>query len=112
MATIFEQIIQGEIPAEFMHQDDKCIAIKDINPAAPVHFLVIPRKVIPKLTDAGEKDPALLGHLLQVAAKLAREHGLAEGARFVINNGTKAQQTVFHLHIHVLGERKFNWPPG
>jgi histidine triad (HIT) family protein len=102
-----------EIPAEFVHEDDKSLVIRDINPQAPTHLLVIPRQHIESLDDASQKDEALLGHLLRVAARLANAAGLAEGGyRTVINNGAGAGQSVFHLHVHVLGGRRMDWPPG
>lgn len=102
-----------EIPAEFVHEDDKSLVIRDINPQAPTHLLVIPRQHIESLDDASQKDEALLGHLLRVAARVANAAGLAEGGyRTVINNGAGAGQSVFHLHVHVLGGRRMDWPPG
>jgi histidine triad (HIT) family protein len=102
-----------EIPAEFVHEDDKSLVIRDINPQAPTHLLVIPRQHIESLDDASQKDEALLGHLLRVAARVANAAGLAEGGyRTVINNGAGAGQSVFHLHVHVLGGRIMDWPPG
>jgi len=110
--TIFGKILDGSIPADFIHQDDRCVAFRDVSPQAPVHFLVIPRKPIAMLDEAGEEDAALLGHLLVVAKKCAREEGLAKGYRVVINNGVEGCQSVYHLHIHVLGGRQLTWPPG
>lgn len=104
--TIFGKIIAGEIPATKLYEDDLCIAINDIQPRAPVHLLVIPKKPIPRLVDAEEQDQALLGHLMLVARKLAREHGCGEAFRLLINNGEGVGQTVFHLHLHVLGNHK------
>lgn len=109
--TIFSKIIGREIPADIVYEDDQCLAFKDINPQAPTHFLVIPRKPIPKLSDADQEDKELLGHLLLVAGQVAREQGL-EDFRLNVNNGAGASQTVFHLHVHVLGGRPFSWPPG
>lgn len=109
--TIFSKIIDREIPADIVYEDDQCMAFRDINPQAPVHFLVIPRKPIAKLSDADEGDKDLLGHLLLVAGQVAREQGL-EDFRLNVNNGAGASQTVFHLHVHVLGGRPFSWPPG
>ncbi|MCH2556600.1 MAG: histidine triad nucleotide-binding protein [Alcanivorax sp.] len=109
--TIFSKIIDREIPADIVYEDDQCLAFKDINPQAPTHFLVIPRKPIPKLSDAAQDDKELLGHLLLVAGQVAREQGL-EDFRLNVNNGAGASQTVFHLHVHVLGGRPFSWPPG
>ena len=101
--TIFSKIIDGDIPADRIYDDEHCIAINDINPQAPVHILVIPKKSIPKLSDADESDESMLGHLLLVAKKLADQLGIADGFRLVINNGDKGGQTVFHLHIHLMG---------
>lgn len=111
--TIFSKIIERKIPADIIYEDEKALAFTDVNPQAPIHFLVIPKKKIPALADTTEEDSALLGHLLIVARKLAAEKGLdADGYRVVINNGEKAGQTVFHLHLHVLGGRRMTWPPG
>lgn len=110
--TIIQRIIDREIPAKILYEDDRCLAFADINPQAPVHLLVIPRKPIPSLADAGPEDESLLGHLLLVAGRLAREQGLANGYRTVINTGPDGGQTVDHLHIHVLGRRALGWPPG
>ena len=110
---LFCRIIAGEIPAEFVQRDDRCVVITDIKPQAPTHLLVIPEEHIESLDDASQKDEALLGHLLRVAARVADAAGLAEGGyRTVINNGAGAGQSVFHLHVHVLGGRTMNWPPG
>ena len=105
--TIFGKIISGEIPSEFLYQDEHCIAINDINPQAPVHVLVIPRQSIPRLVDAQLDDQALLGHLLLVAGKLAQQLGIGDAFRLVVNNGADAGQTVFHLHLHIIGGRAF-----
>lgn len=111
--TIFGKIIRGEIPADKVYEDDRALAFKDINPAAPVHILVIPKEHVVNLLDAEEEHAELLGHLMLVAAKVAREQGLEEdGFRLVANNGTGAGQTVFHLHLHVIGGRSLSWPPG
>lgn len=109
--TIFSKIIDREIPADILHEDEFSLAFRDINPQAPVHFLVIPKKPIPKLSDATEEDQSLLGHLLLVANRLAAQEGLSD-FRLNVNNGAGASQTVFHLHVHVLGGRPFSWPPG
>lgn len=109
--TLFSKIIDREIPADIIFEDDQCLAFRDINPQAPTHFLVIPKKPIPKLSDAEEADQALLGHLLLVASRVAEQEGL-EDFRLNVNNGAGASQTVFHLHVHVLGGRAFSWPPG
>ena len=110
---LFCRIIAGEIPAEIVRRDDRSVVIRDLNPQAPTHLLVIPLEHIESLDDASQKDEALLGHLLRVAAKVANAAGLAEGGyRTVINTGAGAGQSVFHLQVHVLGGRALNWPPG
>ena len=110
---IFCKIIAGEMAADVLFQDQRAIAFRDINPQAPVHILVIPREHIESLNDAGRGDEAPLGHLLRVAARVANEQGIAEsGFRTVINTGAGAGQSVFHLHVHVLGGRALSWPPG
>lgn len=110
--TLFEKIIDREIPANFVHEDERCIVIRDINPQAPFHVLVIPRKPIAKVSDATRDDEALLGHLLLVAGKVAADAGYASAFRLNINNGAEAGQSVFHIHVHVLAGRPFGWPPG
>lgn len=110
--TLFEKIIARQIPATFVHEDEQCIAIKDINGQAPMHLLVIPRKPMPRLCDATPEDQLLLGHLVMVANKVAAEAGYGEAFRLVINNGAAAGQSVFHLHLHVIGGRPLSWPPG
>jgi histidine triad (HIT) family protein len=105
--TIFSKIISGEIPSEFLYEDELCIAINDINPQAPVHVLVIPRQCIPRLVDGQLNDQALLGHLMLVAGKLAQQLGIGDAFRLVVNNGAEAGQTVFHLHLHIIGGRAF-----
>jgi histidine triad (HIT) family protein len=110
--TIFSKIIKREIPADIVYEDDKCLAFKDVNPQAPIHILVIPKNPIAKLADVQEADAQLLGHLLLTARKIAASEGYADGFRIVINNGEKAGQTVFHLHVHLLAGRGFQWPPG
>lgn len=110
--TLFTKIINREISADIVYEDEKCLAFRDINPQAPVHILVIPKNIIPKLHDATEQDGALLGHLLLTASKIAEQAGFAESFRLVVNNGADAGQTVFHLHIHILAGRPFAWPPG
>ena len=110
---LFCRIIDRKIPAKIVHEDERAVAIEDIHPQAPVHLLVIPRKHLPSLKEAQAEDDALVGHLHHVAAQLARERGLeSKGYRTVINNGVWAGQSVFHLHVHVLGGRTFHWPPG
>lgn len=110
--TIFSKIIAREIPADIVYEDDLCLAFRDINPQAPVHILVIPKKAIPKLTAANGDDRDILGHLLQSAARIAEQEGVGDAFRLVINNGEKAGQSVFHLHVHILAGRPFGWPPG
>jgi len=110
--TLFSRIIDREIPANIIYEDERCIAFKDINPHAPFHALVVPVKVIPKVSDAVAGDEALLGHLMLVAAKIARDAGYGDAFRLAINNGAGAGQTVFHLHVHVLAGRPLTWPPG
>jgi histidine triad (HIT) family protein len=110
---LFCKIISGEIPGEFVHQDERCVVIRDINPQAPTHMLVIPREHMDSLDDAGAGDELLLGHLCRVGARVANQAGLEEsGYRTVINTGEGAGQSVFHLHVHVLGGRPLHWPPG
>ena len=110
---LFCRIIDGEIPAELVHQDRQAIVIRDINPQAPAHLLVIPKEHLESLDDIGRQDEALLGHLLRLGSRMANEQGLNEtGYRTVINTGAGAGQSVFHLHVHVLGGRPMNWPPG
>src|SRR5919205_1051766 len=110
---IFCKIVAGEIPAAKVYEDERAVAFRDINPQAPTHALVIPRAHVASLNEAGEADEALLGHLLVVAARVARKAGHAEGGyRTVINTGPDAGQTVFHVHVHVLGGRALTLPPG
>ena len=110
--TLFEKIINKEIPAEILYEDDISIVIKDISPQAPTHLLIIPKKVIPKLSDATDEDQDTLGHLMLLAGQIANQLGLDETFRLVVNNGAKAGQSVFHLHLHLLSGRPLNWPPG
>jgi len=110
--TLFEKIINKEIPAEILYEDDISIVIKDISPQAPTHLLIIPKKVIPKLSDATDEDQDILGHLMLLAGQIANQLGLDETFRLVVNNGAKAGQSVFHLHLHLLSGRTLNWPPG
>jgi histidine triad (HIT) family protein len=108
---IFCRLIAGELPADVVYQDGAAVAIRDTNPQAPVHLLVLPKEHIDSLDDAGKRDEPLLGHLLRVASRVANEHGLAEGGyRTIINTG--AGQTVLHLHVHIIGGRELTWPPG
>ena len=110
--TIFQKIIDKELPADIVYEDDSCLAFKDINPVAPVHVLVIPKKRIEKISDSNTEDKELLGHLFLVAGNIAKDLGIEDAFRLVVNNGAGAQQTVFHLHIHLIAGREFNWPPG
>ena len=111
--TLFEKICDKEIPASIVHEDRHCVAFRDISPQAPVHILVVPRKAVTRIGVAGPDDEALLGHLLLTAAAVARAEGVAEsGYRLVINNGPDGGEAVPHLHIHLLGGRKLEWPPG
>ena len=111
--TIFGKILRGEMPCDAVYEDDHCLAFKDINPAAPTHILIIPKKYIVNLLHAEAGDAEVLGHMLICAANIAREQGLDEdGFRLVINNGAGVGQTVFHIHMHILGGRSFGWPPG
>lgn len=109
--TIFSRILRGEIPCDEVYSDEHCLAFRDIAPQAPVHVLVIPREPLVGLQDVGEEHAALLGHLLLVAARVAKQEGLKDW-RTVINSGAAAGQTVFHLHVHVIGGRALDWPPG
>ncbi len=106
--TLFTKIINRELPADIIYEDDHCIAIKDIAPKAPTHVLVIPKKPIPRLVDAAEEDQALLGHLMVAAGKIAAEAGVGDAFRLIINNGADVGQTVFHLHLHILGGKEFS----
>ena len=110
--TLFEKIIARDIPAQIEYEDSQCIAIHDIDPQAPVHILVIPKVVIPRIAESSSFKPEILGHLLQVAGKIAKQLNLEKGFRLVINNGEDGGETVPHLHIHLLGGRKLKWPPG
>lgn len=109
--TLFEKIIAGDIPGDIVFEDTHCYALRDINPQAPLHLLIIPRKPMPKLADASPEDQALLGHLMLVSRQLAQREGYPD-YRVVINNGAAAGQSVFHLHIHLIAGRPFGWPPG
>lgn len=110
--TIFSKIIARQIPADIVYEDDLCLAFRDVNPQAPVHILVVPKKQIQKVADATDSDRELLGHLLVVAGRIANDEGYGGAFRLVINNGEKAGQSVFHLHVHILAGRNFTWPPG
>jgi histidine triad (HIT) family protein len=110
--TIFKKIIDGEVPAKIVYQDDQCLAFSDTNPQAPVHVLLIPKKEIPSINAFGPEDGEILAHLWLVIPKLAQQLGLTGGYRVVVNCGADAGQTVDHLHFHVLGGRSLHWPPG
>jgi histidine triad (HIT) family protein len=110
--TIFEKIIKREIPAKIIWEDDDAVAFHDVNPQAPVHVLIVPKKVVPRLTDATDDDRALLGKLLLVARDMATKLKLSSGYRVVINCGPDAGESVPHLHLHLLGKRALAWPPG
>ena len=110
--SIFLKIKTGEIPGKIVFEDDQCFAIEDINPQAPVHVLIIPNKEIAKVSDSEESDKKLLGHLLLVSKKIADKYNLNDNYRLVINNGADAGQSVFHIHVHLLGGRGLTWPPG
>ncbi|XP_070587422.1 adenosine 5'-monophosphoramidase HINT2-like [Erythrolamprus reginae] len=110
--TVFSRILDGSIPAHVLYQDDQCMAFRDAAPQAPVHFLVIPRRPLARLSRAAPSDAQLLGHLLVVASQTAEAEGLSEGYRVVINEGRHGAQSVYHLHLHVLGGRQMAWPPG
>jgi len=112
MTTIFGKVIRREIPADIVYEDELCLAFRDINPQAPTHVLLIPKKEIDSLTSADGADQALLGHLMLAAAKVARQLGVGDAFRLVVNNGAEAGQSVFHLHLHILAGRKLRWPPG
>ncbi len=110
--TIFERIIDREIPADIVFEDDDCLAFRDINPQAPVHVLVIPKRKIVSLADIEDADAPLIGRLFVVATRVAEQLGLEDGFRTVINTGPDGGQEVPHLHIHLLGKRRLTWPPG
>jgi histidine triad (HIT) family protein len=110
--TVFQRILDREIPAKIVYEDDRCLAFHDVNPQAPTHVLVIPRKPITSLAHVDASDAELVGHLFVVAAQLARELGLTGGYRTAVNCGADGGQTVDHLHVHLLGGRRLTWPPG
>ena len=112
MATLFTKIINREIPADIVYEDEQCLAFRDIDPKAPTHILIIPKKEISKISEAVAEDQKLLGHLLLKAGDIARSEGVSDNFRLIVNNGESAGQTVFHLHIHLMAGRAFNWPPG
>lgn len=109
---IFCRIIQGEVPGKKVYEDERVFAFEDINPQAPTHILVVPKKHIAGLKEAAPEDAEVIGHCHLVAARLARERGIEDGYRAVFNVGPRAGQSVFHLHLHLLGGRAFRWPPG
>lgn len=110
--TIFTKIINKEIPSDIVYEDEECLAFRDISPQAPVHVLLIPKKPITMVAEADPEDQMLLGHLMMKAGEVARSLGVGDAFRLVVNNGAGAGQTVFHLHIHILGGRALSWPPG
>ncbi len=110
--TLFQKIADKEIPAKLIHEDAVCVAFHDIAPQAPTHILIVPRKAIPRVAEASAGDQATLGHLLLVAGQFSRQLGLAKGFRVVINNGPDGGESVPHLHVHLLGGRALDWPPG
>ncbi len=110
--TIFGKIIRREIPADIVYEDDLVLAFKDVNPQAPTHILVIPKKPISRLSESTIEDTDLMGHLLMTVKKVAEQANLTNGYRVVINNGADGGQTVDHLHLHILGDRSLGWPPG
>jgi histidine triad (HIT) family protein len=112
MSTIFTKIIAREIPAKIVYEDELCLAFHDVNPQAPIHVLLIPKREIPRLVDAQAEDQALLGHLMVTANKIAQQLGVGDAFRLTVNNGADAGQSVFHLHLHILAGRAFKWPPG
>lgn len=113
MECIFCKIITGEIPAKLIYQDDDIVAFRDISPQAPIHILIIPRKHIERISDMKDEDAGLIGNLVLVGKKIAQDEGITEsGFRLVFNNNKDAGQAVFHIHLHLLGGRKFSWPPG
>lgn len=110
--TLFEKIIDGEIPADKVYEDTECVAFKDVNPTAPVHILLVPRKPLAQLSHAKKDEQALLGHLMLTAANIAEQQGFGDAFRLVVNNGEGAGQSVFHLHLHIIAGRPLSWPPG
>jgi histidine triad (HIT) family protein len=110
--TLFQKIMDREEPGDILYEDDRCVALRDINPQAPTHVLIVPRKPIPTLDALTEDDEALVGHLFLIAQKVAAEEGLSDGYRTVFNNGPDARQTVDHIHMHLIGGREMSWPPG
>jgi len=113
MSTIFKKIIDKEIPADIVHEDEQCIAFRDIDPKAPTHIILIPKKEIPSMAEIDENDKELIAHLYLVASKIAKDEGVSDsGYRLVVNTNKEGGQEVYHLHVHLLGGRQMNWPPG
>ena len=112
MANLFTKIINREIPADIVYEDEQCLAFRDIDPKAPTHILIIPKKEIAKISEATAEDQQLLGYLLLKAKDIAHQEGISDNFRLVVNNGAEAGQSVFHLHIHLMAGRTFSWPPG
>ena len=112
MKTLFQRIIDREIPARIEHEDEHCVVLHDIQPQAPVHLLIVPKKPIARVTEATAADQAVLGHLFLVASSIARKLNLSQGFRLVVNNGPHACESVPHLHVHLLAQRQMTWPPG
>jgi histidine triad (HIT) family protein len=113
MSTIFKKIVEKEIPADIVHEDDLCVAFRDIDPKAPTHILIIPKKEIPSMAQVEDEDKQLMGHMFLVASKIAKDEGVSDtGYRLVVNTNEEGGQEVHHLHIHLLGGRQMNWPPG
>ena len=110
--TLFQKIADREIPSEIVFEDDLCLAFRDINPQAPTHVLIVPKKPIPSVDDVTEDDEPTIGHLFSAARQVAASEGLSSGYRLVVNCGEDGQQTVLHLHVHLLGGRQMQWPPG
>ena len=110
--TIFSKIIKKEIPADIVYEDELCMAFKDVNPQAPTHILLIPKKAIEKLSDISPEDSELMGHMLAKVSEITQELGISDAFRLVVNNGADAGQSVFHLHFHIIAGRPFTWPPG
>ena len=110
--TIFTKIINKEIPADIVYEDEMCLAFRDINPQAPVHILIIPKKPLPRLDNADSNDQDLLGHMMLTANKVAEMEGVVDAFRLVLNNGAGAGQEIFHMHFHLMAGRSFSWPPG
>ena len=110
--TLFQKILDKEIPSEILYEDDLCGALRDISPQAPTHILIVPRKPIVMISDMSEADEGLIGHMVRVATIVAKQEGLEDGYRLVFNCGEHGQQSVFHIHLHLLGGRQMEWPPG